>query len=169
MSRTWMIADQHFEHTNIIKYTNRPFDNVKQMNEVLVNNWNKKVRQEDVVYVLGDFALSDKEGISQIGRQLNGKKTLIMGNHDRKNPQVYYDAGFRFVSKYPVLLEEKFLLSHHPMFEVIKGSELINIYGHVHNNEDYEDYTENTFCVSVERIDYTPIRFNEIKKKLRKM
>ena len=55
--RVWFVSDLHLSHKNIIKYCSRPFDNVNQMNEILIQNWNKKIGVEDRVFVLGDFAL----------------------------------------------------------------------------------------------------------------
>lgn len=79
MSRRWIIADTHLGHANIIDYASRPFENVEQMNKVLIDNWNKVVGQNDTVYMLGDFALCGRESIIRYGQLLKGHKTLIMG------------------------------------------------------------------------------------------
>jgi len=63
----WIIADTHFGHKNVIKYCNRPYSSVEEMDKILITNWNKEVAPDDIVYHLGDFALSaDKEYISSI-------------------------------------------------------------------------------------------------------
>jgi len=77
-------SDQHFQHKNIIKYCNRPFSNVEEMNEVLVENHNKMVTNKDIVYHLGDFCFggNPKKWLDR----LNGKKHyLILGNHDHRH------------------------------------------------------------------------------------
>lgn len=99
-SKIWLIADTHFNHKNIIKYCNRPFSSIEEMNETLINNWNSVVKNNDRVFMLGDFCLSGKDKIIKIGNQLNGRKTLIIGNHDSASLRVYYEAGFEMVSKH---------------------------------------------------------------------
>lgn len=76
-------SDTHFGHQNIIKYCNRPFSNVGEMNEVIINNWNALVMPGDVVYHLGDVALGDINKSLECVRRLVGHKILILGNHDR--------------------------------------------------------------------------------------
>ena len=78
----WVTSDTHFNHANIIKYCNRPFSSVEEMNETIIANWNKVVSERDIVYHLGDFALGDKSLIPNILRRLNGCIKVIMGNHD---------------------------------------------------------------------------------------
>lgn len=76
-------ADHHFGHAKIIRYEDRPFRDVGHMNQVMIDNWNKVVREEDTVYVLGDFALGKIDESLKILDHLSGKKILLVGNHDR--------------------------------------------------------------------------------------
>jgi len=106
--RYWT-ADLHFGHQNIIDYENRPFDDVEEMNEAMINTWNSVVRDpDDEVWVVGDFALGKIADTLPLASRLNGKKILICGNHDRpwhghkiKNrrgwKEKYIDAGFEEV------------------------------------------------------------------------
>ena len=110
--KIWFIGDTHFGHKNIITYCNRPFESVDQMTEVLIRNWNSVVAKEDRVIMNGDFALCGKAKIIEIGNMLKGRKTLIIGNHDGASLNTYYEAGFEMVSKYPVVVEEFFIVSH---------------------------------------------------------
>ena len=153
-------------HRNIIEYCNRPFKDVYEMNKVIIDNWNKVVRKEDKVIMNGDFALCGKDMVIEIGQQLNGRKTLILGNHDGASLKTYYDAGFEMVSKYPILVDEFFIVSHQPQFVQSNGV-YANIFAHVHNNPEYTDCSSRSFCVSAERINYTPIEFNEIIRRMK--
>ena len=76
------MADLHLGHANIIKYCNRPFSSVEEMNDALIRNWNNTIGKEDRVFFLGDFALGSKERVIEWGRMLQGRKVFIYGNHD---------------------------------------------------------------------------------------
>lgn len=123
------------------------------------------MNKHDKVIVAGDFALCGKDKIIEIGQKLNGKKTLILGNHDRASISTYYEAGFEFVSKYPIILDEWYIISHQPKFTTELGL-YANVYAHVHNDTKYRDYTTMSFCVSAERINYTPIEWEVIKERM---
>ena len=92
--KIFLISDSHFGHKNIIKYCNRPFDNVEDMNSTLIKNWNSVVDNEDYVYHLGDFGLGTKDELIAIGNKLNGHKILVMGNHDHMSKTAYKECGF---------------------------------------------------------------------------
>lgn len=93
---------------------------------------------------------------------LIGEKFLIMGNHDTQSEKYYYDCGFDSVSRYPVIYENFWIVSHEPLY-INRNMPYANIFGHVHSNPLYSDVSEQSFCVSVERINYMPIEFSEIK------
>jgi calcineurin-like phosphoesterase family protein len=83
-------ADNHFCHKNIIKYCFRPFDNVKDMNDAMINNWNKAVKKTDTVFVVGDFILSNNfNEVKSILDSLNGDIILIKGDHDYSSTDIY--------------------------------------------------------------------------------
>ena len=152
-------------HRNIIAYCNRPFATVSEMNKALIDNWNKVVRKGDKVIMNGDFALSGKDKIIEIGQQLNGRKTLILGNHDGASLKTYYDAGFEMVSKYPIVVEEFFIVSHMPQYTQESGI-YVNVFAHVHDSPAFKDVSARSFCTSAERINYTPILFRDIKAQI---
>lgn len=81
--KKWFISDTHFPHTNIIKYTGRPFETVEEMNRCLINHWNDYIGKDDQVFFLGDFGLGDMDHLQSICSQLNGNKICIRGNHDK--------------------------------------------------------------------------------------
>lgn len=84
----WFTADLHFFHKNVIQYCNRPFNNIDQMNKKLIENYNLFVKEEDTCYFLGDLAMLGSSQIiklTNIINKMNGKKILILGNHDEGN------------------------------------------------------------------------------------
>ncbi len=148
-------------------------ENVETMlywhDEAIIAAWNSRVKDDDVVWFLGDFGFKDTKKMQEIGRRLKGHKRMIMGNHDREKPEFYYTCGFEFVSPYPVILKRHFILSHAPAFinyvfdedgelmpvRVALG-DMFNIYGHVHSHSDFATLDKDSACVCVERINFTP-------------
>jgi calcineurin-like phosphoesterase family protein len=124
----WFTADLHIGHQNIIRYCNRPFTDVTEMDAALVERWNSAVADGDTVYVLGDFALGNLDDSLAVGAQLRGQKHLVVGNHDRcfraspgrweRMAQRYVD-GAGFIDIHPRTIELKIggtrvLASHFP-------------------------------------------------------
>lgn len=83
MRKTFFTSDLHFFHANILKYTNRPFNTVDEMNEALIANWNSRVSKSDIVWIIGDFAFADEERVVNVITRLNGEKHFVIGNHDK--------------------------------------------------------------------------------------
>lgn len=162
MGNIWLIADTHFGHANIIRYCDRPFASADKMDEAMIANWNNVVKADDKVFHLGDFALCDAKRIVDIGQRLNGYKILIRGNHDGASDTTYRLAGFKQVSKYPILIEDFLILSHEPVF-VNERQCFANIFGHVHNNENYRTFSPDGACVSVERHNYAPVLLDDVR------
>lgn len=151
----FIVSDTHFGHKNIIKYCNRPFKTIEEMDEALIKNWNSVVSKDDTIIHLGDVFLCGKERAKKIMSQLNGRKILIKGNHDHWSDEFYRSIGFDYVSKYPIIWHGFYMLSHAPL-QLNETTPYGNLYGHVHNDEKYQD-TENSKCVCVERTNYKPI------------
>lgn len=94
---TFFTSDTHFNHANIIRFCNRPFKDVNQMNEVLIENWNRVISPGDTVFHLGDFCLGGSLEWTNVLDRLNGKIHLILGNHDMKNIRQGYINRFENV------------------------------------------------------------------------
>lgn len=154
-TKYFVIADTHFGHENVIRYCNRPFSTLDKMHYELIKRWNSVVANNDVVFVLGDFAFG-KETVQKFVPLLNGRKILIKGNHDSYPNEFYRQCGFEEVSKYPILFDF-YLLSHEPLL-LSETTPYYNFYGHVHNDEKYSDNATSK-CISVERIGYQPFCF----------
>ncbi|CAH2213703.1 metallophosphoesterase [Tepidibacter aestuarii] len=161
MQHIYFISDMHFGHGNIIKYENRPFKNIKEMDTTIINNWNSVVKKDDKVFVLGDISFYNKEKTAETIYSLNGYKVLILGNHDNERSIHWWKSvGFDEVIKYPIIYNDFYILSHEPMY-LNENMPYMNIHGHIHNLK-YE--SKQFFNVSVECIDYTPISFEKIKE-----
>jgi calcineurin-like phosphoesterase family protein len=164
---TYFISDLHFGHHNIIKYCNRPFGSVEDMNKQIVDRWNQKITDDDTVYILGDIALS-KDNVDKV-KELKGKKHLIIGNHDYHNlGQIKKSKCFESVSYMKVItLDDKTItLCHFPTYSFI-GDYMV--YGHVHNNENDQSWLAvrtkpNMLNAGVEINKYVPATFKELQE-----
>lgn len=122
--KTWFTSDPHYGHVNIIAYANRPFRNVDEMNETLIQNWNSVVSSEDEVWILGDVCMGRlKDTVRNLGR-LKGHKNLVLGNHDKKAAKMKeFTQHFERIEKYHEITvydeeeghKQKIILSHYPM------------------------------------------------------
>jgi calcineurin-like phosphoesterase family protein len=162
-SKIWLISDTHFGDEAIVGYENRPFTRPSgqtqvNMEKALIERWNGVVGQGDEVFHLGDVGYGGPTPIKGILEQLNGRKMLVMGNHDReKSPQWWRTAGFEEVSKWPITIEDFFILQHEPPAYYTNRTPFFYIFGHVHGTPCYPTLTKTSACVCVERWDYTPV------------
>ena len=151
-------SDQHFNHTNIIKYCNRKFNDVEEMNALLIKNWNSVVAPEDVVYIIGDFAFSDHKRFLDA---LNGTKHLIAGSHDMV-PREIIGNELQSVQKYKELTikNQRIILSHCPLrcWEYAQEGS-IHLFGHVHGRVTTYNLSMD---VGVDTHNYTPYSLEEI-------
>jgi calcineurin-like phosphoesterase family protein len=165
----YVTSDTHYGHRNIIRYCNRPFCSVEEMDEQLIENWNKVVTAEDTVIHVGDFAFAKPERKKEILSRLKGKKILVRGNHD-DSPKEMVDAGFDFVVESLTIIEgrTKYLFSHYPIdpenarltiLEEIGAA--FHIHGHVHNKTPLY-YGPKSINVSIENTAYSPIALNQL-------
>ena len=135
------------------------------MTSVLIKNWNSVVKKQDIVYHCGDFAMNmKKENIEKIAKSLNGRITLIRGNHDDCRVSFYRDIFYDFCP-YSIILNDFFILSHKPLF-VTENMPFVNIHGHLHNGGHEGEFNtgKHHFNVSIECIEYKPILFDKIKE-----
>ena len=157
--KSFVISDTHFYHANIIKYSHRPFADVREMNSKIVENWNRVVGAKDKVYFLGDFGFG-KESLS-ILHSLNGDIMFIHGNHDsaiENHVPMYEEAMITYDGI-------QFMLIHNPD-RIPKRYKGWVIAGHHHNNypNDLPFFNPETkiINVSVEMINYAPVDMRDI-------
>lgn len=171
MGETFFTSDTHFHHANIIRYSNRPFKNVVEMNDTIINNWNAVVTKDDVVYHLGDFAFGREDyHIDMILQRLNGYIIFIEGNHDkltRRNKSKFYN--YYYGHHEITLYEQHIVMNHYPMLVWNKkhhGSWMLC--GHTHYNlpVSRKDSMElgKLLDVGVDGNDYKPYSFDDLKR-----
>lgn len=167
-------SDLHFNHNREFIYKSRGFENIEDMNNKIVENWNNIVTNDDTVYVLGDLMLGGANGLDKgIGlvSQLNGEIHIVIGNHDTDNrinalkelpnvKSVLY-ADFLKYNGY------KFFLTHYPSIsgnlekETLKQV-TINLFGHTHQTTNfYMDYTF-MYHVGVDSHDCKPVSIDDV-------
>ena len=137
MSERFFISDTHFGHNNILTFDNRPFVDIKIHDETIINNWNNQVNINDEVYLLGDVSWYNVTKTIEILKFLNGKKHLIIGNHDAsflKN--IDFRNQFKTISDYEELAyidNKSVILCHYPI-PCYKNHYYgwYHLYGHVH-------------------------------------
>lgn len=141
MSKNFYISDLHFGHWNIIRYDNRPFKSIEEMDNALIENWNKVVSNKDMVYILGDISWHDENKTVEIFKQLNGTKVLIRGNHDNIKGGSELAKCFTSTQDYAELYldkKNKVIMSHYPiLFWNGQFRNSIHLYGHVHNSHQW--------------------------------
>lgn len=173
----YFTSDLHFGHANIIRHCDRPFDCVDEMDHALIKNWNSRVGESDTVYIVGDMFFYSSSCIDSILQTLNGKKHLIIGNHD-KQWMKRTDLNRYFESVTPMLElkdnRRRFTLCHYPMMtwnNVGQGAFLI--YGHIHNNTADFYWSllksmDNAFNAGVDINGFSPVTFEELVENNRK-
>lgn len=141
MGKDFYISDLHFGHYNIIRYDNRPYNSVEEMDKALINNWNSVVSNDDVVWILGDISWYDDEKTAEIFKQLKGIKVLIKGNHDNIKSGSKISKCFTSVQDYAELYlnkKDKIVMCHYPMpFWNGQFRNSVHLYGHIHNSHQW--------------------------------
>jgi len=155
-------SDAHFDHKNIIKYCNRPFDSTREMNQTLVANWCNSVDDDDTVFFLGDMSYGrDRRRIDYWLGKLDGKISYIRGNHDTDIINRAIVINSHYGIKYN---DYEFLLMHDPRRP--NGYDGWIIHGDKHNNSlkdhPFINQKNKTVNVCAELIDYTPLTINRL-------
>ena len=183
MPSVWLISDTHFGHEKtctVFKREDgsplRPFSSAEEMDEFMVKAWNERVRPNDKVYHLGDVVIAKKS--LTILKRLNGDKVLIRGNHDIFK-LADYTEHFRDIRGYHVM--NGLILSHVPVHTDSLARFGCNIHGHLHANRVmkargadaktgeilYSNEIDSRYTnVSVEQIDFAPILFEDLQKRI---
>lgn len=177
-------SDFHLFHKNVIRFDNRPFIDVYEMHDDIINKWNEVVAKDDVVYYLGDLTFAKTHEMSEVNRiinSLNGKIHFIMGNHDDYKVIKNFNR-FESVNDYVelkvthlnngVINETSVCLFHYPIYSWNKGHHgSLMLHGHCHGNlhhgEDASYYdNRRVMDVGCMLTNYYPISFDDVYNKL---
>jgi len=170
----WFISDTHFFHANMLKFTDnegkviRPFASLSEMHEYIVKKWNSVIGPNDYVYHLGDVyfkkGMRYSSQILELFSSLNGKKRLILGNHDHINSQSPLLFIFDKIMLWHGFKEHDFTAVHIPLplHQLRDGS--CCVHGHTHQNKLSDPHYIN---VCVETRDYTPVHIEQIRKEIK--
>lgn len=168
MIRAWFTADLHFGHRAILRYTNRPFADLDEMRTMVISNWNRHVRPNDDVYVLGDFSFEPKAQALETFEALQGRKHLIVGNHDgdsvRKLPWESVSPLKTFRGGEGV----RIVLCHYPMLtwdQAHRGT--WHLHGHAHTNINHLNEGQTRLDVGLDNHpDWRPFSLAEVVERL---
>ena len=171
---TYFTSDLHLGHTNILTLCNRPFSDIDQMDAALIANWNRKVKKNDVVYLIGDVVW-DKKKVGYYMEQLQGKKILITGNHDatwvkKEECQAYFASVQPYLELH--LNGHPVTMCHYPMLEWKSSRKEVGhrlgylIHGHIHNRVA-DEYRQlflqfNALNAGVDVNAFAPVTFEEL-------
>lgn len=172
-NKVWFTSDLHFWHKNICKYCNRPYKSVEEMNEHIIKKWNFFIKEDDVVFLLGDIGFCGIEKLRPLMSQLNGKIYLIQGNHDSdKIVAKLYEEDL--IEDYFKMLEvtivgdeecpnQQLTLCHFPMIDwnnKERGAWMIH--GHQHQLPDTPSCSKAHWDVGIDKNKF-PISFEQLK------
>jgi calcineurin-like phosphoesterase family protein len=175
MTNIYFVSDNHYFHKNIQKFCpdTRKGKDVSEMNEMMIDAHNERVRPNDTVYFLGDFSFGQAQETKSVIRRLNGQKHLILGNHDKviRGDKSIQDM-FETVQDYKTISIEKIkiVMFHYPMREwesMHYGA--YHLFGHVHGNLVNKPHGR-SMDVGIDTrptADMAPWSFEEIHRELR--
>lgn len=133
----YFISDLHFGHEHVLDFDNRPFFKIEDHDKTLIENWNKEVNVDDEVYIIGDISFYNVTKTIEIFKNLNGKKYLIVGNHDKRflKSQEFRELFVEICEKKEVYIDKhlSLILNHEPIpcfKNMYRG--WVHLYGHVH-------------------------------------
>ena len=140
----YYVSDTHFKDQKIFDKCKRPFAFLDEMEDTIITKWNKKVEEDDIVYVLGDIGKDDDPSIIDIFNKLKGHKHLIVGNHDHDLLEDIKKSNVFESIKFIDLIMDgnyKVCVCHYPLMDWIEfNRDGLLVYGHIHNKTEKNGY-----------------------------
>ena len=191
--KLFFTSDLHVGHKNVLVFCKRPFQDVKDMSESLIANWNRVVGEDDIIFDLGDmFWWDSRHDVKRFIEKLNGTIYKVPGNHDvdcKKlfelcDPEKVHVCDDNVLLWVTGLIEDRpglateLCLSHFPLLTwPHRGNGVVNLFGHIHSGpvseasidipgKDLHFWPHQQYDVGVDNNDYTPVEIRDIYKKL---
>ena len=183
-NNVFFTSDFHLFHKNVIRFDNRPFNDVEEMHHVIETGWNETVNQNDTVIYLGDLSFArreDSQKVVELVNRLNGTIHYVLGNHD-KFDEIKKIGRFQTIQDYLEVrirhmqdgksVETLFCCMHYPIYSWNKshhGSYMIHghCHGNLHHGEDASFYVNRRVIdVGCMLHDYKPISYEQVIDKL---
>lgn len=173
----WYVSDWHFNHNKKFIYEARGFETIYAMNEAIIENHNKYVSQNDIVYVLGDLCLGGGsiENLKQCKKMISsmkGELKIILGNHDTaQRTQMYTECWNAEVVGYATMMnfdKFHFYLSHYPTitsnldYDKPLNQRTLNLFGHTHAETLFYEKNPMMYNVAVDAHLCKPVSMEEI-------
>ena len=152
-------SDLHIGHANIIRYCDRPFRDVEEMDATLRTNWQLGVEPGQTLVCVGDIWL----GGASVPRAVSKghQKILVLRNHDlTKGGNVRVTEFDQVKAILTTLGDPPLVFTHLPLPNVPPG--IVNIHGHTH--EKISSSESPHINVSVEQLEYRPIVLSRLRK-----
>ncbi len=163
MPNIWFTADFHFGHNNIIRYCNRPFRSVEEMDQTILDRLNASVKANDILYFLGDFCIGSKAKALEHRKQIRCKKIFaVPGNHDKQVRKLTDEFSW-FSNLAEISIHGQPIVICHYAMRVWNRSHhgAWHLYGHSHGNLP-DTPTSLSMDVGVDTHDFRPWHFDEI-------
>ena len=165
-------SDWHFFHNNPFIYEPRGFSSVEEMNETIIKNHNNIVKEDDIIYCLGDCMLNDNQKGMECINRLNGHKKIILGNHCTNTRIELYKTlpntevlGYADIIKYNGY---HFYLSHYPTITSDHDEDrplkqiILSLHGHTHDRRKFYQDNPTMYNVALDAHNNTPVSIDQI-------
>ena len=184
--KLWFTSDQHFGHRNVLRFCHRPFDDIKQMGQALIDNWNNVVNDDDICFILGDMCwFESRHEVKKIMNKLKGKTIYVVpGNHCTRKSYELCDERIVLLDDISAIylrhegcekIFKEIFVSHMPLMTwPHRERGAINLFGHIHSgplvtndaDQDLPLWEGLQYDVGVDNNDYTPVEIDDILDEL---
>jgi calcineurin-like phosphoesterase family protein len=184
--RIWFTSDQHFGHRNVLRFCHRPWEDVKDMGQSIINNWNEVVSDNDICFILGDMCWwESRHDVKRVMDKLKGSVIYVVpGNHCTRRSYELCDERIKLLDDVSAIylryegsdkILKEIYVSHIPLMtwpHRERGS--INLFGHIHSgpktecqcDQDLPLWKGQQYDVGVDNNEYYPISYDDIVIKL---